>query len=389
MHSLGHRLALALGPAFAYLLLVPAFSGEARMNDDVALAPPPLNTAPGTEYADGVRMFQGIPTLERSPKGRLWAAWYGGGVTEDHHNYVMLATSGDDGRTWPSLKLVIDPDRDGPCRAFDPCLWLDPDGRLWLFWAERHKSTQLWAITTRNPDDETPTWTPPGRVGEGIMMNKPLVLADGTWLLPVALWGRDDSCRVVASTDKGKTWERRGAAAIPEPKDRNCDEHMLVQRRDGSLWMLVRTAYGIGESVSTHAGRTWSPVAHSAVEHTTSRFFIRRLASGKLLLIKHGPLNKRTGRSHLTAYLSADDGKTWAGGLLLDGRAGVSYPDGTQAPDGTIYTIHDYSRTGAKLILLSVFTEGDVAAGQAVGDTARFRVVINRATGVNPAARKP
>ena len=58
------------------------------------------------------RAFQGIPSLAVAPGGRLWATWYGGGVTEDKHNYIMLVTSGDDGRTWSDLKLVLDPDRD-------------------------------------------------------------------------------------------------------------------------------------------------------------------------------------------------------------------------------------------------------------------------------------
>ena len=50
---------------------------------DPAASPPPVNFQAGPEYADKVRMFQGIPSLERSPNGRLWATWYGGGVTED------------------------------------------------------------------------------------------------------------------------------------------------------------------------------------------------------------------------------------------------------------------------------------------------------------------
>ena len=32
---------------------------------------------------------------------------------------------------------------------------------------------------------------------------------------------------------------------------RQFDEHMFVERKDGSLWLLVRTNYGIGESIST------------------------------------------------------------------------------------------------------------------------------------------
>src|SRR5690606_19466166 len=67
---------------------------------------PVVNFDPGDEYADSQRMFQGISSLERSPGGRLWATWYGGGVTEDRHNYIMLVTSDDNGQTWSEMKLV-------------------------------------------------------------------------------------------------------------------------------------------------------------------------------------------------------------------------------------------------------------------------------------------
>jgi hypothetical protein len=362
---------------------VPSFSAEATK--DPAAVPPPVNQSPGPEYADNARMFQGIPSLERSPNGRLWATWYGGGVTEDHHNYVMLVTSGDDGRTWSGLKLVVDPDRDGPVRAYDPCPWLDPTGRLWLFWAQRARGLPyLFALTTDRPDDENAKWSKPRLISEGIMMCKPTVTKDGAWLLPTAIWGREGSCRVVASTDQGKTWALRGTATVPDPKQRNCDEPMIVERRDGSLWMWVRTRYGIGHSVSTDRGRTWSDVEPSKVAHATARFFVRRLASGSLLLVKHGPIDKRIGRSHMTAYISKDDGNTWQGGLLLDERSGVSYPDGFQKEDGPIYIIRDYDRRGDKEILMSVFTEDDALEGKDVSGKVRLRVLINQATGKNP-----
>ncbi len=37
---------------------------------------------------------------------------------------------------------------------------------------------------------------------------------------------------------------------------------MVVERKDGSLWMLLRTSYGIGQSVSADGGATWSPVSN-------------------------------------------------------------------------------------------------------------------------------
>jgi hypothetical protein len=372
-----------------YIVLTGAVTLGAAESKDSATLIPPVNFAPGAEYGDDVRMFQGIASLEQSPNGRLWAMWYGGGVTEDHHNYIMVVTSGDDGRTWSDLKLVIDPDRDGPVRAFDPCPWLDPNGQLWLFWSHRSNGLPyLFAMTTQNPDDENPEWSKPRLIGEGIMMCKPTVTSAGDWLLPTAIWQRDGSCRVVVSIDQGKTWALRGTATIRDPKERNCDEPMIVERRDGSLWMWIRTRYGIGHSNSTDAGRTWSDVVPSNVVHPVARFFVRRLKTGNLLLVKHGPMDARTGRSHLTAYVSKDDGETWDGGLLLDARNGVSYPDGFQKDDGRIYIIHDFDRTRTKEILMSVFTEEDALAGKDVSNKVRLRVLINQATGQNP-GRKP
>jgi predicted neuraminidase len=326
-------------------------------------------------------MFQGIPGIERAANGRLWATWYGGGAGEGRHNYVMLVTSGDDGRSWSGLKLVIDPDRDGPCRAFDPCLWHDPKGRLWLFWAQSQGSEYLWAIATEDSGSEDPKWSAPRPVHPGIMMNKPTVIAGGAWLLPVAAWGHDGSSGVVCSTDEGATWQRLGQANIPKRSDRQCDEHMIVERTDGSLWMLVRTNYGIGQSVSMDRGKTWSDVERGAIQHAVSRFFIRRLRSGKLLLVKHNAIDKGGARSLLNAFLSDDDGKTWKGGLMLDERNGVSYPDAVESPEGVVYVIYDYMRTRDKQILMATFTEADVAAGKCVSAAARFRVVVNQATG--------
>ena len=86
------------------------------MTAEAYLLRPQVVTSPGPEYADESRKFQGIPSIEICPSGRLWAAWYGGGVTEDRNNHVLLATSAGAGHTWSPVRLVIDPDGDGPVR---------------------------------------------------------------------------------------------------------------------------------------------------------------------------------------------------------------------------------------------------------------------------------
>jgi predicted neuraminidase len=260
-----------------------------------------------------------------------------------------------------------------------------PDGKLRLAWAQSvgHVGTVagVWFLATGEPESDDPTWEEPVRVTDGVMMCKPLVLSSGEWVLPASTWrATNNSARLVIATDRGKTWTVRGACNVPVDA-RAFDEHMLIERRDGSLWLLARTRYGIGQSVSTDRGATWPDLEPSAISHPSARFFIRRLRSGNLLLVKHGPIAKRTGRSHLTAFVSTDDGETWTGGLLLDERSGVSYPDGQQTPDGLIRIIYDYSRTGTRHILLATFREEDASAGKPVTDVVRLRGLVSEASG--------
>jgi predicted neuraminidase len=354
--------------------------------DAPSLQPPLHLGPPRADQAVTNRAFTGIPSMAVAPKGRLWATWYAG-VTpgEDLNNYVVLSTSGDDGKIWNEV-LVVDPDAGGPVRDFDPELWVSPDGRLFFFWAQMEKGRRdvelgVWCIETSEPDAAQPTWSKPRRIGDGVMMCKPLMLSSGEWVLPISKWkGHDNSAQMIVSNDQGKTWSLRGGCNVPTVV-RQFDEHMFVERKDSSLWLLARTTYGIGESVSTDGGKTWPELKPSSILHTPSRFFIRRLASGNLLLVKHGPLDTRTSRSHLTAYISKDDGKTWGGGLMLDGRLGVSYPDGQQTPDGIIRIIYDYNRVSDRNILMAAFREEDVAAGKDVSGAVSLRQLVSKATG--------
>ncbi len=375
-------------------MLLGEHARAASDTSDISLVAPIISTQPGGAYAARNRLWQGIPGIERAANGRLWVLWYSGGTGEGNDNYVVLITSGDDGRTWSEPKLAID--IPGPVRAFDPCLWHDPTGRLWLCWAQSNTlydgRAGTWAITTTDSSDENPTWSKPRRIAHGIMMNKPTALSTGDWAFPIAVWNRqpfrEDLARerfsnLYVTSDQGKTFRfLRG----PDVPNRAFDEHMLVERKDASWWVLVRTSYGIGQSFSKDRGTSWSPGEDSGIKGPNSRFFLRRLASGRLLLVNH---HHFTGRSHLTASLSDDDGKTWYGYLLLDDRKNVSYPDGVQAADGRIYVVYDRERGKAREILMAVFTEEDVAKGKAVSHNARLKVLVNKAGSPLPKSPAP
>jgi predicted neuraminidase len=377
--------------ALALLPFSPTLVADERDGAPTPLTPPTVLHALKPHQTDENRQFQGIPGLERASNGRLWAVWYGGDRGEGNDNIVMLNTSGDDGATWSDLKIVIDIDR--PIRCFDPVVWIDPTQRLWLFWGQaitHGDNAHTWAMITENPEDENPVWAKPFPIAPGVMMNKPTVLESGEWLLPISDWeGRrlnipdKATANVTVTKDQGKTFEALGGVHVPVPV-RHFDEQMVVQRKDGSLLMFIRTQYGIGEAISTDGGKTWSEIAPSKVTHPSARFFIRRLRSGNLLLVKHWPIDKKlSARDNLTAFVSKDDGLTWEGGLLLDEREHVSYPDGIEGDDGIIRIIYDYSRHSEKEILMAAFTEEDVLAKEDVSGKVRLRVLVNKASGIH------
>jgi len=140
--------------------------------------------------------------------------------------------------------------------------------------------------------------------------------------------------------------------------------------------MLIRTDSGfLWQSHSSDRGKTWTEGTPSTIANPGSRFFIRRLASGSLLLVNH---YKFTRRSHITARLSTDDGATWNERLLLDERSYISYPDGVQAEDGLVWIVYDRGRQGVGEILLATFREEDVVAGKNVSGQVRLKQVVNR-----------
>jgi len=388
---------------------------------DNALLPPEflrghqaLN-GPDSPYADERRTFQGIPSIDITPGGRLYTVFYTGTDTEGAGNYLLLQYSDDRGQHFSRPFLAVIPRAFG-VRCFDPVLWSSPDGRLHLFWNQSFGffdgRSGVWCATCGNPDDPQPSFAPPRRVANGVMMCKPIALHNGQWLLPAAVWRLrpyydqpdcdghtgwhgdnrvegfhhlpdEISPNVYRSTDRGESWTLYGRS---KTEWFTFPEHMVAEKRDGSLAMYIR-AHGadnrLGYAESTDGGATWTEAVSSPIYNPNSRFCLRRLPSGRLMMINHA-LGETPRRDNLAAFLSEDDGKTWSPPLIIDERPGVSYPDLAISPDGWLYIIYDYNRYTDKEILLCRIREEDVLAGRPVNPHSRLRIPVNRALGINP-----
>jgi hypothetical protein len=355
-----------------------------------------ITTHPGKDLDDSTRSWQGIPGIERAPKGRLWATWYSGDLGEgDIGNYALAATSGDEGKTWSKPLIIRAP---AGTKIGDPIPWLDPKGRLWIIYNQltagaKDKGTPTlrgtMAIRTDNPDSATPSWSRPFLLAEGgILFGKPIVRASGGWVAPFFLMSPPTKdtreTGTLISTNEGESWAWLGGTSIA-PGLRNFSEATLAQRKDGSLWMVIRTTKGLYESSSKDDGVTWSDAAPMpAFAGPATRACMRRLASGAFLLIYHDAKKNAKGtfgRERLAVWLSDDEGRSWPHMLLLDERNGVSYPDATQAPDGRIFVGYDHGRytPGEKEVLVSTIREEDIRAGKVVSQDARLKQLVNRA----------
>jgi sialidase-1 len=428
--------------ALGALLLVPLAALQADDAPKPALkvtqellnsirATPKLIFDPMPAYGKKYLPFAMASSMESTKKGRLWTCWAGG---EDGPNaYLVASYSDDEGKSWRDPVFVIDPQihmtgtgvfsegsstvgtGTGPeKRSFSigtrlGSFWCDPRGRLWLFF---HQSVGMfdgscsnWFVRCDDPDAEKPVWTEPVYIGFGASLNKPIVRKNGEWILPVSLWERWhidkpfadyyhelDAVRganVFVSSDGGASWRYRGGNIF---KDSCFNEHSVIEKQDGTLWMLSRCMREIAQSTSTDGGKTWQPQT-TLFPHVNSKAVFRRLPSGSILLIKHGQdmvtapnwkSPKDWGvRKDLNAFLSTDDGKSWSAGLLLDERVNVSYPDIAQAPNGDLYVHYDRDRNGAAEILFARFREEDVQAGKLVSKDASFKNIVKSKLGMN------
>lgn len=354
-------------------------------------------------YTASKCLWLGVPGIEVTKRGRVFLSFCSGGKTEEIGNVVLLIRSEDGINFGDPIAVCVEEQH----RCFDSCLWIDPLGRLWLIWA-RYPDDGVYAAICEDPDAEEPVFGEEFKIGNSIMINKPTVLSTGEWAFPLAVWrkgvqalpGSPDTgilpkgSFLYMTSDQGKSFRPLGYADV---KDRTFDEHMFLELNNGVLRVFVRTSYGIGAADSYDGGFHWGEGFDTGYNGPCSRFFIRRMPSGRILLINH---YKFTGRNNLTAMLSEDEGRTFPYRLMLDERNNVAYPDASIDETGRIYLVYDRERgayeqrfddilKNARELLTASICEEDILQGKLVTNGSFLKRVAYKLTDYDGPLQNP
>ena len=304
--------------------------------------------------------------------GVILYSWYTGGEGEPRpENRVEVSRSLDGGQTWEPPQVVSDPP--GPVRAADPMLWRDEQGTVHLTYAEwdpaQRGSVGEWTFyhcTCLDPQAKQLRWTEPAEMAPDrnlivFFNNKPIRLASGEWLMPVVVrngsgrnapyhWGFE-SAGALLSSDRGNSWKLSGVSPrITHSgygnKDTYCWEAGAFQRDDGTVVIFVRNSWGLIQATeSVDLGKTWNEFQPVNVPNPTARIHVRKLPSGEVLCLSNP--NAKPGfenRTPLAAFISYDDGVSFAKIVILDVDGRVMYPDAELGEDGHTLHLHYESR---------------------------------------------
>ncbi len=251
--------------------------------------------------------------------------------------------------------------------------WQAPDGVVWLFYVTRYG--EIWdtsRITAKISRDGAHTWSESFALTfqAGTMVrNRPIVLPDGDYLLPVYHEVGDDpesvskECtsffmRYNPATGRWSESNRvRSRLGNIQPAPALiANNHLLAFcRRGGNYdgqpdgWM-VRTE-------SHDGGKTWSAGVDSEFPNPNAAVDFLRLQSGHHLLVYNRSFSDRT---PLSVALSIDGAKTFPHrrDLINESKGDYGYPTALQTRDGKLHII--YTSDERTVVRQAVFTESDL-----------------------------
>jgi predicted neuraminidase len=351
----------AMKAVFLPVLLLAMFPALAIGTDDIV-----FDRVIGTEFPG---KYKHPASIEQLASGDLYIAYYGGDgeYADVTAVYGMRKKKGE--TKWSSPKIIADTPfySDG-----NAVVWQAPDGLVWLFYVCRFGDT--WStsrIKAKISRDDAQTWSDSFMVAmeEGMMVrSRPLLLADGDYLLPVyhetghdtETVGPDSTSLFMRFDAKKKKWSE--SARIHS--SRGNIQPSVAQITNDYVVAYCRRGGGYGPGTegfivraeSRDGGKSWSEGRDTKFPNPNAAIDFLKLQNGHLLLVYNdSPLH----RTPLTVAISADADKTYPHSRnIAVGDHDYAYPYAIQTADGKIHVV--YTSEARSVINHAVFAESAI-----------------------------
>jgi hypothetical protein len=327
-----------------------------------------------------------IPGLKTGPFVRLG----NGDILTVEGNKSCI--SSDEGKTWTEYPIFADSSRFDI--RIERALIRTRNGVIILAFAnDKEKANWNWqndiadspgatipTYAVRSLDDGK-TWQPPQKLhDEWTGANRDIIeTKDGNVIISSMMMRHNPGHHTVVtytSKTNGLNWIRSNVIDLGGVGHHSgVTEATIEQLRDGRIWMLMRTNWGVfWEAYSDNEGLTWKNFKPTKIDASSAPGLLQRLKSGRLFLVwnranPEGQSSYRmsggdgissevahsNNREELSVMFSDDDGKTWTKPVVIarvtdkSKIKNLAYPRVFEAKPGEIWITTTYAGFAGEL----------------------------------------
>jgi lysophospholipase L1-like esterase len=313
----------------------------------------------------------------------------------------------DEGRTWTSTPLFAEPDQFSV--RIERALLRTRDGVIISAWPNETERRMPQPFAWGASGQPITEWFMPTYVcrslDDGRTWETPLKIADN-WCGCIHSMIETRAGRIVlvsqeitpdwrhatftlVSDDKGRTWRRSNLIDYKVGRNSHAGtiEGSVVERTDGTLYMLLRTEAGFLWECVSRDGLEWSGLKQTTLPSVTCCPQLARLSDGRIALLWNRPArhlpDSKTSRAELSLAFSSDECATWSEPRVIAARyeAGgkIGYPYLHERRPGELWITTMQGGVRMKIATADIaggevpaFTAGATAAAPAKGGIVVF-----------------